>query len=111
MNRIVLTLAFIVATVMAQAQTLEECQKAAEQNYPQIRQYDLIERTTNLTVENIGKGWLPQVSASAQATWQSDVASFPDQMLGLYQRPNRYYPFSLRALLEIQSSMVIVATS
>lgn len=86
MNKIVLTLALMAATVMIKAQTLEECQSAAEQNYPLIRQYDLIEKTTNLTVANIGKGWLPQVSASAQATWQSDVASFPNQMLGLYQQ-------------------------
>lgn len=62
------------------AQTLDECQKAAEQNYPLIRQYDLIGKTTELTVANIGKGWLPQISASAQATLQSDVVSWPDQM-------------------------------
>ena len=63
-----------------QAQTLDECQKAAEQNYPLIRQYDLIGKTTELTVANIGKGWLPQISASVQATLQSDVVSWPDQM-------------------------------
>lgn len=66
--------------VMAQAQTLEECQQAAERNYPQIRQYGLIEKTTELTVSNIQKGWLPQVSATAQATYQSDVTAWPDQM-------------------------------
>jgi outer membrane protein TolC len=64
----------------AEAQTLEECQRAAEQNYPLIRQYGLIEQTTELTVANIQKGWLPQISASAQATYQSDVAAWPDQM-------------------------------
>jgi outer membrane protein TolC len=69
-----------------QAQTLQECQEAAEHNYPLIRQYDLIGKTTQLTVENIGKGWLPQVSASAQATLQSDVASWPEQMQSLYQQ-------------------------
>ena len=65
---------------MAHGQTLEECQQAAEKNYPLIRQYDLIEKTTDLTVANIQKGWLPQISASAQATFQSDVMSWPDQM-------------------------------
>ena len=68
------------------AQTLEECQQAAERNYPLIRQYDLIEKTTALTVANIQKGWLPQVSASAQATYQSDVVSWPDQMKAMYQQ-------------------------
>ena len=69
---------YIVPSVMAQS--LEECQQAAEKNYPLIRQYGLIEKTTELTVDNIQKGWLPQVSASAQATYQSDVPSWPDQM-------------------------------
>ena len=71
---------------MAQAQTLEECQRAAEQNYPLIRQYGLIEKTTGLNVANIQKGWLPQVSASAQATLQSDVPAFPDEFQKLYQQ-------------------------
>ena len=71
---------------LAYSQTLKECQQAAEQNYPLIRQYELIEKTTALTVTNIQKGWLPQISASAQATYQSDVAAFPDQMKGLYQQ-------------------------
>ena len=66
--------------IMLQAQTLEECQRAAENNYPLIRQYGLIDKTTELTVDNIQKGWLPQVSALAQVTYQSDVTSWPDQM-------------------------------
>ena len=65
------------------AQTLEECRQAAERNYPLIRQYGLIEKTTALTVANIRKGWLPQVSASAQATYQSDVMAWPDEMKGM----------------------------
>ena len=69
--------------VMALGQTLEECQQAAERNYPLIRQYGLIEKTTAMTVSNIQKGWLPQVSASAQATYQSDVVAWPDEMKGM----------------------------
>ena len=61
-------------------QTLEECQRAAERNYPLIAQHDLIARTTDLTVANIQKGWLPQVSATAQATYQNAVPSWPDEM-------------------------------
>ena len=69
-----------------QGQTLQECQQAAERNYPLIRQYGLIEQTTALTVENIGKAWLPQVTATAQATYQSDVTAWPDQMQTVYQQ-------------------------
>ena len=77
-------LGLLMLSMMAQAQTLEECQQAAERNYPLIQQYGLIEKTTELTVANIQKGWLPQVSASAQATYQSDVVSWPDDMKGMF---------------------------
>ena len=81
MRRIILGL--VMLPIMAQGQTLEECQQAAERNYPLIRQYGLIEKTTALTVANIQKGWLPQVTASAQATYQSDVVAWPDEMKGM----------------------------
>ena len=78
MRKIIIGL--IMLPIMLQAQTLEECQRAAENNYPLIRQYGLIDKTTELTVDNIQKGWLPQMSALAQVTYQSDVTSWPDQM-------------------------------
>ena len=81
-------LLFILMTLplAVQGQTLQECQQAAERNYPLIRQYGLIEQTTALTVENIGKAWLPQVTATAQATYQSDVPAWPEQMQTVYQQ-------------------------
>ena len=75
-----LFLALTMLPMLALGQTLDECQQAAEKNYPLIQQYGLIEKTTQLTVANIQKGWLPQVSASAQATYQSDVTAWPDEM-------------------------------
>ena len=81
MRKVILGLMML--PTMAQAQSLEECQQAAERNYPLIQQYGLIEKTTELTVANIQKGWLPQVSASAQATYQSDVTAWPDEMKGM----------------------------
>ena len=86
MNKKILSFALLWLTMMAHAQTLEECQQAAEQNYPLIHQYELIGKTTDLTVANIQKGWLPQISASAQATYQSDVPGFPNQFQQLYQQ-------------------------
>lgn len=73
-------------TVGATAQTLEECQQAAERNYPLIVQHDLIAHTTDLTVDNIQKGWLPQLTATAQATYQSAVTAWPNEMKGLMQQ-------------------------
>ena len=80
MKKKILVLALSLVGLPTWGQTLEECWKAAEENYPLIRQYDLIEKTTHLTVANIQKGWLPQLTASAQATYQSDVTAWPDDM-------------------------------
>lgn len=71
---------------VSRAQTLEECQQAAEKNYPLIKQYGLIAKTTQLTVKNIQKGWLPQLTASAQATYQSAVTAWPESMQTMYQQ-------------------------
>ena len=81
-----LFVAMMLLPLLAQGQTLEECQQGAERNYPLISQYGLIEKTTDLTVSNLSKGWLPQVTASAQATYQSDVVAWPDQMQIIYQQ-------------------------
>ena len=86
MKKIMISLALIMLSSVSRAQTLEECQQAAEKNYPLIKQYGLIAKTTQLTVKNIQKGWLPQVTASAQATYQSTVTAWPESMQTMYQQ-------------------------
>ena len=78
MKKIVIALLMLPMLVLGQ--TLDDCQQAAENNYPLIQQYGLIEKTTQLTMVNIQKGWLPKVSAQAQATYQSDVTAWPNEM-------------------------------
>ena len=85
MKRLLFIIGICVA-VCATGQTLDECQQAAERNYPLIAQHDLIARTTELTVANIQKGWLPQLSATAQASFQNAVPAWPDEMKGLMQQ-------------------------
>lgn len=86
MKKIMISLALIMLSSVSWAQTLEECQQAAEKNYPLIKQYGLIAKTTQLTVKNIQKGWLPQLTASAQATYQSAVTAWPESMQTMYQQ-------------------------
>lgn len=86
MKKIMITLALIMMTTISQAQTLGECQQAAEKNYPLIKQYGLIAKTTQLTVKNIQKAWLPQLTASAQATYQNAVTAWPESMQTMYQQ-------------------------
>lgn len=86
MGKRILTFIIIILAVSAHAQTLEECQQAAEKNYPVIKRYDLIGRTTELTVGNLQKEWLPRITASAQATYQNAVAAWPESIKSVYQR-------------------------
>lgn len=57
--------------------TIENCYTKARANYPLIRQYDLIEKTKEYNLSNANKGYLPQVTFSAKATYQSDVTKLP----------------------------------
>ena len=60
------------------AQTsLQACYEAAERNFPLARQYGLIEQSLQFTLDNAGKGWLPQLRAEAKAQVQSDVTELP----------------------------------
>lgn len=86
MKKKTISFALIMMATAIQAQTLEECQLAAERNYPMIKQYNLISQTTQLTVKNIQKGWLPQIAIAAQVTYQSDVTSWPESMKGTFQQ-------------------------
>ena len=78
-SRLISTAVGLAMAMIANAQTtLNDCQKLAAENYPLLKRYELLQATTDYTVANINKGWLPQLSAGAQATLQSDVMSLPD---------------------------------
>ena len=57
--------------------SIEACYEKARANYPLIKQYSLIEKTKEYNLSNAAKGYLPQVTFSAQATYQSDVTEIP----------------------------------
>lgn len=57
--------------------TLAQCYQWAGDNYPQIRQYGLIDQAENYNLSNAGKSWLPQLSLTAKATYQSAVTKLP----------------------------------
>ena len=63
-----------------QEATLDSCRRWARENYPLVEQYGLVKQSAEYSVENASRGWLPQVRLTAQATWQTDAARFPDQM-------------------------------
>jgi len=58
-----------------QSLNLQKAYDLAQQNYPLIKQRDLIKQTSAYTIDNISKGFLPQITFSGQATYQSDVTA------------------------------------
>ena len=74
--------------------TLEKCQNMARANYPLVKQLDLIEKSTELTLSNIDKQYLPQISISAKATYQSDAIDItlpiPGNPMSLHQSKDQY---------------------
>ncbi len=74
MKKVVFLIVMMALTSALQAQlTLEECQQKAQDNYPAIRQYDLIEQSRDFTIANAATGYLPQISVSATGIWHSDI--------------------------------------
>jgi outer membrane protein TolC len=76
MNRylILLILALSIHSYTAFGQlTIEDCQEKAKNNYPQIKQYGLIEQSEAYSLSNANKGYLPQAAILATASYQSDV--------------------------------------
>ena len=86
MKRILLLMAATAAGVSAAAQyTLDSCQRLARENYPLIRQYGIVEQTEEYNLKNASMAYVPQLSLSGQATYQSDVVSFPDAFQEMFR--------------------------
>jgi outer membrane protein TolC len=63
--------------------SLDSCYALAKKNYPLVKQYDLIAKSKEYSLENISKGNLPQVNINAQATYQSDITQLPKGFPGI----------------------------
>lgn len=67
-------LGLIMATTGCYAQlTLQECRQKAHDNYPLIKQYDLVERLRDYNIANASVANLPQVSVTGLATYHTDM--------------------------------------
>jgi outer membrane protein TolC len=63
--------------------SLEECQIKARDNYPLIRQYELLSQAEEYTQDNLMKNYLPQVVLNGQASYQSEVTKLPVKIPGM----------------------------
>lgn len=88
MNRLFILLILIATHQWAAAQvpstiSLGQCYQLAQQNYPLIKQHELINKSADYALENASKAWMPQVSVNAQATYQSEVTEIPIKLPNL----------------------------
>ena len=79
----IINLLFCCSFVLSAQITINDCYSKAQANYPLIRQYGLIEKSREYNLSNAGKGYLPQVTFSAKATWQSEVTEIPVSIPGV----------------------------
>lgn len=85
MKRFFLTLFAVVCAAASRGQSLDECRRLARENYPEIRQYDLIAQTEQYNLSNAARAWIPQVALSGQATYQSATPTYPEAFKTILQ--------------------------
>jgi len=59
--------------------TIDSCYIWAKRNYPLVKQYGLIEKSKSYSLDNVAKGYLPQVNFGGYATYQSEFARCPSR--------------------------------
>nr|HPH22087.1 TolC family protein [Haliscomenobacter sp.] len=57
--------------------SMDSCYAMAKRNYPLLKQYALIEKSREYSLENAAKGTLPQLNLAGQGTYQSEVTRIP----------------------------------
>lgn len=84
-TRVLVVGIFFASLAVAQPQSLrlEDCYQLAKQNYPLVKQRELIQRSKEYTVANATKAYFPQISIQGQASYQSDVTSVPITIPGM----------------------------
>jgi outer membrane protein TolC len=90
MKGIFLSLVCVAQLVAAQEISMLSLEKAytqAQQNYPLIKQRDLITQTSTITIENLARGFLPQAVFNGQATYQSEVTQVKVPIPGVVIEP------------------------
>lgn len=58
--------------------SLQECRDKARENYPLVRQYDLIRVTKECNVRNASSAWLPRLELGGGGSWLSNVTDAAD---------------------------------
>lgn len=77
MNKICLLFVFLFSVAASAQIRLEDCLEQTRANYPLVRQYELIEKSAEYSIENVSRNYIPQFSVSGKASYQSESTTFP----------------------------------
>ena len=66
--------------------TLDECISLAQDNYPLIQKYGMLENLEEVNLSNINKSWLPQINIYGQGSVQNETPSFPESLTELLKQ-------------------------
>ena len=66
--------------------TIEQCVNLAQENYPLIKKYNLLNSLNEINLSDINKSWLPQINVYAQGNVQNATPSFPDRLSGMLKQ-------------------------
>ena len=93
----------------AQTASIEQCQQWTQENFPLINRYDLIRKTEVFTLNNIAKGWLPQITVSMQGSLQSAVPEYPEVLSSMLsqmgQEMRGISPLQYKAAIDVQQTI------
>ncbi len=62
--------------------SIGECVEMARLNYPQIKQFNLIDEAEQYDISNAGLNWVPHLTVTGKASYQSDVVEMPFEIPG-----------------------------
>ena len=103
MKTIKMSLLFLISIGMSNINaqlTLEECQLKAKNNYPLIKQYDLLEKSREYSLSNANKAYFPQLSITAIG---GVIDGFPEFSLpGQESSSNKY---NLISMVQLQQNI------
>ena len=66
------------SSILAQEITLDSCINAAKSNWPAFKKQLSIDEQKKLIDETLNKNYLPKISLTGQATYQSETVTFPE---------------------------------
>lgn len=108
-HRLILLTIVLGATLGARALGIDECVSKAWDNYPLIRNYNIVRATNDIDLAEVDRAWLPSIGLYAQATGQNVVPAFPETLSGvlsqLGQEPKGLSKFQYRAGVDISQTV------